>query len=267
MTLPLPTLFVPHGAPTFALHPGTAGTALAATAARLPRPRAIVVISAHWDTAEPAIGSDAGLRTVPDSWGFPDALYNFFFPSRGDPALPDPMLTALADAGFAPQLVRHRGLDHGAWIPLRLMYPQADIPVVPLSLQSPLGPAHHLRLGRALAALAQDDVLVVASGNLTHNLRDYQLARRDATPPEYVGTFADWIAARLDTRDVDALLDYRQQAPEAVRAHPSEEHLLPLFVALGAAGNDWRAERLHSGIDDHVLAMDSYAFWPQQEEA
>jgi 4,5-DOPA dioxygenase extradiol len=263
----LPTLFVPHGAPTFALRPGAAGAALAATAARLPRPRAIVVVSAHWETAAPAVGHCAGGgrgRTIHDFWGFPEPLYNIDYPAAGDAVVSEQVLAALATAGFVAQPAE-RGLDHGAWIPLRLMYPAADIPVIPLSLQHGLGPAHHYAVGRALSELPAHDILIVASGNLTHNLRDYQTAHRDKASPAYVAAFADWIAGRLATNDVDALLDYRSLAPDAARAHPSEEHLLPLFVALGAAGNAWQAERLYSGIDDHVLAMDSFALWPQQQ--
>ncbi len=261
----LPTLFVPHGAPTFALRPGAAGAALAAAAARLPRPRAIVVVSAHWETAVPTVGSSTGGdkgRTIHDFRGFPEPLYNIEYPAGGDAGASGDVLAALATAGF-PVQAAERGLDHGAWIPLRLMYPAADIPVIPLALQHGLGPVHHYAVGRALAGLPARDILIVASGNLTHNLRDYQTAHREDASPAYVAAFAAWIAERLAAHDIDALLDYRAQAPEAVRAHPSEEHLLPLFVALGAAGNGWQAERLYSGIDDHVLAMDSFALWPR----
>lgn len=264
MTATLPVLFVPHGAPTFALHPGAAGAALAGAAARLPRPRAIVVVSAHWDTREPTLGAAEERKTIHDFWGFPDGLYNIDYPVGGDPAVTEEVRTALLAAGFPVRLENNRGLDHGAWIPLRLMYPQADIPVIPLSLQSAQGPAHSHALGRALAGLPERGLLIVASGNLTHNLRDYQLiARSNGDSPAYVRAFADWIWNRLERHDTDALIDYRTQAPDGVRAHPSEEHLLPLHVALGAAGNDWTVERLYSGIDDYVLAMDSFAFWPK----
>lgn len=259
----LPVLFVPHGAPTFALNPGAAGAALAAAAARLPKPRAILIVSAHWDTREPTVGAAEDGKTIHDFWGFPEKLYNIDYPAGGNTSVSEAVRAKLADAGFPAHIEAGRGLDHGAWIPLRLMYPQADIPVIPLSLQSPLGPEHHYALGRALADLPTQGILVVASGNLTHNLRDYQLARQDGAPPAYVQAFADWIWAQLETQQIDALLDYREQAPAAARAHPSEEHLLPLHFALGAAGKNWQAERLYSGIDDHVLAMDSFALWPK----
>ncbi len=261
-TAPMPVLFVPHGAPTFALRPGAAGAALSAAAVRLPRPRAIVVLSAHWSSPVATVGGGEAGGTIHDFWGFPDALYNIDYPVRDDAATGEAVCAALRAAGCAVRR-EARGLDHGAWIPLRLMYPHADIPVVPLSLLDAGGPAAHLALGRALAELPWQGILIVASGNLTHNLRDYQSTARDGTVPDYVQAFADWAWAQVAAHDIDALLDYRLRAPGAVRAHPSEEHLLPLHVAIGAAGNDWQAERIYSGIDDRVLAMDSFALWPK----
>ncbi|MBS1189367.1 MAG: dioxygenase [Rhodocyclaceae bacterium] len=265
MSESLPVLFVPHGAPTFALRPGEAGAALVRAAAGLPRPRAIVVVSPHWDTGSPTVGSAREPETIHDYWGFPAPLYDIRYPAPGDPALAGAVGGLLSRAGFEPRLDPVRGLDHGAWIPLRLMFPAADIPVVPVSIQGSLGPRHHFRLGEALAPLAEEGVLLVASGNLTHNLRDFQVASGNGSgTPDYVPRFADWIWDHIAAGDTDALLDYRQRAPDAVRAHPSEDHLLPLHVALGAAGRGCRAERLHQGVDSLVLAMDGYALWPAQ---
>ena len=256
-----PALFVPHGAPTFALRPGAAGAALVRQAGRLPRPRAIVAVSAHWDTAVPTVGVAPRLDTIHDFSGFPRELYELRYPATGCPEVAHEVFTAIADAGLPVAVDPVRGLDHGAWVPLRLMFPDADVPVVPLSIQSEAGPAHSLAVGRALAGLRARGFLLVASGNLTHNLRDYFIAARaGGHTPAYVREFADWVWERLATRDVDALLDYRRGAPYAARAHPTEEHLLPLYVALGAAGPGFEAERIHSGIDDYVLAMDAFAF-------
>jgi 4,5-DOPA dioxygenase extradiol len=256
-----PALFVPHGAPTFALRPGAAGAALVRQAGRLPRPRAIVAVSAHWDTAVPTVGVAPRLDTIHDFSGFPRELYELRYPATGCPEVAHEVFTAIADAGLPAAVDPVRGLDHGAWVPLRLMFPDADVPVVPLSIQSEAGPAHSLAVGRALAGLRARGFLLVASGNLTHNLRDYFIAARaGGHTPAYVREFADWIWERLATRDVDALLDYRRGAPYGARAHPTEEHLLPLYVALGAAGPGFEAERIHSGIDDYVLAMDAFAF-------
>jgi 4,5-DOPA dioxygenase extradiol len=254
-------LFVPHGAPTFALRPGAAGAALRAAADRWPRPRAIVAISAHWETVEPTVGFATRLPTIHDFSGFPGELYALTYPASGCPEAAAEVVGALETAGLRAVRDPARGLDHGAWVPLRLMYPDADVPIVPLSVQPRAGAAHAHRVGRALAPLAARGLQVLASGNVTHNLGDYfRAASGGGTSPAYVREFADWVAGRLAARDVEALLDWRTRAPAAARAHPTDEHLLPLFVALGAAGDDGAIERLHVGIDDYVLAMDAYAF-------
>lgn len=256
------SLFVPHGAPTFALQPGAAGAALTAMAARLPRPRAVVIVSAHWDTALPTVGAATRFDTIHDFSGFPPALYALRYPATGCPELARTVVAAIDDAGLPVQLDTTRGLDHGAWVPLRMMFPDADVPVIPVSLQSAGGPDQAWRLGRALAGLEQE-LVVIGSGNLTHNLRDWQrVSHSGAATPPYVRGFADWVAGRLTAGDTAALLDYRRRAPGGVQAHPSEEHLLPLFVALGAAGDGARAHRFHAGIDEHVLAMDAWTFTP-----
>lgn len=259
----LPALFVPHGAPTFALRPGAAGTALARLSVGLPRPRAIVIVSPHWETASPAVSSAGRLSTIHDFYGFPPELYDISYPASGCPEAARDVVAALAAAGLAATTTTERGLDHGAWIPLRLMYPDAEVPVVPLSLQSAQGVAGAYRLGQALAPLLAQGFLVIGTGNVTHNLGDYRVARLNGgQSPDYVRDFPAWLADKLDAQDVDTLLDYRQQAPAALRAHPTDEHLQPLFVALGAAGQAATAERLHAGISDYVLAMDAYAFTP-----
>lgn len=260
----LPALFVPHGAPTFALNPGAAGAALARQADQLPQPRAILIVSPHWITDIPTVGTADRLDTIHDFWGFPEALYALRYPATGCREAADAVHDALQAAGLPVTRDGERGLDHGAWVPLRLMYPDADIPVVPLSLPAQHGPEFAYRMGQALAPLTEQGFLIIGSGSLTHNLRDFQSAwQNGGQTPAYVRTFADWLAERADDNDVSALLDYRRQAPDAVRAHPSEEHLLPFFIALGAAGSTARAERFHRGIDDYVIAMDAYAFLPR----
>ncbi len=262
---PLPTLFVPHGAPTFALRPGPAGAALARISAGLPRPRAVVMVSPHWDTAEPEVGTGERLDTVHDFYGFPAALYDISYPATGCPEAAREVAAALKAGGLPVREAPSQGLDHGAWIPLRLMYPDADVPVVPLSLQSRWGVEGAYRLGQALAPLTARGFLVICSGNVTHNLGDYRIASMAGNGGlDYVRDFPAWLTERLQQHDIDALLDYRRQAPQAVRAHPSDEHLQPLYVALGAAGRNAHVEHLHTGISDYVLAMDAYAFTPLQ---
>ena len=264
MSPTLPVLFVPHGAPTFALRPGAAGAALATEAHSLPRPRAIVIISAHWDTVTPTVGFADRPDTIHDFRGFPEALYALRYPATGCREAAQQVVTAIEAAGLPVQQDPQRGLDHGAWVPLRMMFPDADIPVIPLSIQSQGGPEAAWRLGQALAPLVAQGFLVIASGNLTHNLRDFQKAGRNGgQTPAYVREFTDWMADRLTARDLSGLLDYRRQAPGAVQAHPTDEHLLPLYVALGAAGDPVEIQRFHAGIDDYVLAMDAYAFLPR----
>ena len=257
-------IFVPHGAPTFALRPGAAGAALTALAKSLPLPRAIIIVSAHWDTEVATVGFAERPETIHDFWGFPDELYQIRYPATGCREASEEVVSALQAAGLPVVQDASRGLDHGAWVPLRLMFPDAEVPVIPLSIQSRGGPEQAYKLGQALAPLAARGFLIIASGNLTHNLRDYQMAARSGgQTPAYVRQFTDWLAERLSAHDISALLDYRRQAPGGIQAHPSDEHLLPLYVALGAAGANTQAKRFHAGIDDYVIAMDAYSFLPQ----
>ncbi len=256
-----PVLFVPHGSPMFALHPGAAGAALREVAAQLPTPRAIVVISPHWETAVPTVGTASQLETLHDFGGFDPRLFEIQYPATGCPEAAEQVAAALQAAGLPVARDARRGLDHGAWVPLRHMFPDADVPIVPLSLQHAGGPQHAHRVGRALAPLAEQGFLVVASGNITHNLHDWQRIRLSGQPtPDYVQQFADWVHAQMTGQATQALLGYRQTQPAGVRAHPRDEHLLPLFTALGAAGEGAQAEAFYRGIDDHVIAMDGYAF-------
>lgn len=261
----LPSLFVSHGAPTFALYPGTAGQALRDMAARLLEaygtPRAIVVVSAHWETGEVTVGASEQPATLHDFGGFPEALYALRYPAAGAPEVAAEIVASLNAAGLPAAIDRQRGLDHGVWVPLMHMFPLADIPVIPFSRPSHGGPQQALALGRALAPLAERGILIVGSGSITHNLGDYRRAwQQGGQTPAYVGEFADWLAARLAENDITNLLDYRHASPHGRHAHPSEEHLLPLFVALGAGGADCQPERFHAGVDDLVIAMDAYAF-------
>jgi 4,5-DOPA dioxygenase extradiol len=182
------------------------------------------------------------------------------YPAPGSPQVATLVMAALQAAGLPAAQDAQRGLDHGAWIPMRQMFPSANIPVVPLSVQSHLGPAHAYRVGQALASLAEQHILIVGSGNITHNLRDLMAVRQHGgATPSYVQTFADWVHQHLVQRDVAGLLNYRQQL-SGQRAHPTDEHLLPLFTAWGAAGADAQPSAFYRGISDHVIAMDGYVF-------
>lgn len=257
----LPTLFVPHGAPTFALRPGAAGAALVALAQQIERPKAIIVVSPHWETREPTVGSAADLETIYDFGGFPSELYTLKYPAHSDLALAQHVADCLKTAGYAPRIDAHRGLDHGAWVPLRMMYPTADIPVIPLSIKAHAGPAYHYALGQALKPLGEQGFLIMGTGSITHNLRDYMFCVHNNLPtPDYVTRFADWVNTQLESGSSAALINYRKNTSDAAQAHPTEDHFMPFFVALGAAGDNPKSNRFYAGVDDLVIAMDGYCF-------
>jgi 4,5-DOPA dioxygenase extradiol len=255
-------LFVPHGSPMFALQPGAAGAAMSTLAARLDTPRAVIALSPHWETLVPTVGTATKLDTLHDFGGFDSRLYEIQYSATGCPEAARLVLAALTAAGLPAETDAEHGLDHGAWVPLRQMFPDADIPIVPISVQHHGGPQHAYRVGQALAPLAEQGFLILASGNVTHNLRDFQRLRMSGQShtPDYVREFADWIHTRMVAHDADSLLNYRSLQPAGVLAHPRDEHLLPLFTALGAAGRDAKPEAFYRGISDQVIAMDGYVF-------
>jgi 4,5-DOPA dioxygenase extradiol len=257
----LPSLFLSHGAPTLALSQAPAAGFLRGLPGLLPEPpRAILVASAHWERFSPHLSAAPHNDTIHDFGGFPPELYAMRYDAPGDPALAETAASLLRGAGFETTLDPRRGLDHGAWVPLSMAWPDADIPVIQLSIQTRLGPAHHLALGRALQSLRAQGVLVIGSGSWTHDLSSFRGQAEDAAEPEWVVAFADWAdAAILQGRTAD-LLNYRALAPQAARNHPSEEHFLPLFVALGAGGDNPKIERLHRSTTFGILHMDAYAF-------
>lgn len=254
-----PVLFLSHGSPMLALQDIPARTFLSGLGAQLERPDAIVVVSAHWETDAPTVNAVAVNDTIHDFYGFPPALFALTYPAPGAPDLAARVADLLGGSGLRAGLDPARGLDHGAWVPLLLMWPEHDIPVVQLSIQSHLGPGHHVQLGKALNALRQENVLIIASGSFTHNLRAIQRTDPGAEP-EWVTRFSDWMNdAILASRTCD-LVSYRRLAPFAAQAHPTDEHLLPLFVAVGAAGDGAHPTRIHQSTDLGTLRMDSYRF-------
>lgn len=255
----LPTLFLSHGSPMHALDAGDAGRAWAALAAGLPRPRAVLMATAHWETHLPMLSANAKPSMIYDFGGFPEALYKIRYGAPGEPDVAARAQSLLKEAGFTAGIDGCRGLDHGTWVPLLKMYPEADVPVVQLSVQPAMSPRHHYEVGRALAPLSGEGVLIVGSGHLTHNLRDWVTMRSQSARAPYAQHFQDWVRERLERHDVDGLATYRQN-PDGVRAHPTEEHFLPLFVALGAAGDRAVAERVFDGFEGNALAMDAYRF-------
>lgn len=256
----MPTLFLSHGSPMHAVSPGVVGDAWAALGARFPRPDAVLIASAHWETSLPLVTGNPRPQTIHDFGGFPRELYEIAYPAPGAPGVAARAVTLLKDAGITAGVDGCRGLDHGAWVPLRWMYPNADVPVVQLAVQPARGTSHHVALGRALAPLRDENVLVIGSGHTTHNLRDWMSGREGARPMQYAADFAQWLGATLAAHDDRALVDYRDRAPSAARAHPTEEHLLPLFIAYGAAGDDATVERVVDGYENGALSRDSFLF-------
>lgn len=256
----LPALFLSHGSPMHALQPGAVREVWEEIARGLPRPKAILIASAHWETNVPALTAAARPETIHDFYGFPKPLYEIQYPAPGSPAVALKAFQLLEKANLHPVMDPQRGLDHGAWSPLLHMYPKADVPVVQVAVQTPLGPRHHLDLGRALAPLARDGVLIIGSGHMTHNLRERTRDENADGPAAYAAQFQSWVKEKIDAKDFDSLVNYRALNPQGVRAHPTDEHFLPLFVALGAAGHDYKAERLYDGIEMGSLAMDAYRF-------
>ncbi|HYD76389.1 class III extradiol ring-cleavage dioxygenase [Ramlibacter sp.] len=261
----LPALFVSHGAPTFALEPGLAGAQLRALGLALGKPRAIVVVSPHWMTRGIEVGAVGRPETVHDFGGFPRALYRLQYPAPGAPELAERAAQLLREAGLPATLDRARGLDHGAWVPLMHLYPEADVPVVQVSLPMDADAAGAYALGRALAPLAEEGVLVVGSGSLTHNLYEFRMGSTEGAA--YAREFALWIRQAVLEGDRERLLQAMERAPHAARAHPTDEHFLPLLVALGASREGAPATVLDGGIRDSVLAMESYLFGRELEVA
>jgi 4,5-DOPA dioxygenase extradiol len=255
----IPAIFVSHGAPTLPFEDVAARDFLRGLGGLIEKPAAILVVSAHWETVSPTMSTAEHPETIHDFFGFPQDLYRLEYPAPGAPALARRIATLLEAAGFAAEISADRGLDHGAWVPLLLAYARADVPVTQLSIQTRRGPAWHWGLGEALRPLRLERVLILASGSATHNLKDLGRRDRDAMPPDHVVAFNDWLAAAVTGGRRDDLLDYRSRAPEAARIHPTEEHLLPLFVAAGA-GSGGRGERLHASYTYGSLAMDAYRF-------
>lgn len=257
----LPTLFVSHGSPMLAIQDSPARRFLQDLGKTLPRPKAIVLVSAHWESqGGPAVSLAEKPETIHDFGGFPAALFAIQYPAHGSPEIAGQVARRLEHAGYAVRVSEQRGLDHGAWVPLMLMYPETDIPVFQVSIIGGASTAEHERLGLALAELREEGVLVIGSGSLTHNLHEFRGQAVDAPVQAWVQDFSAWIKQALREGRHDALLDYRRQAPHATRNHPTEEHLMPLFVAMGAAGSEAKSTQLHSSYEYGILAMDVYAF-------
>ncbi|KAF1724673.1 dioxygenase family protein [Pseudoxanthomonas japonensis] len=255
----LPSLFLSHGSPMLAIEDSPTGRFLDRLGGLLHRPRAILVASAHFVHARPTLTATPMPETIHDFGGFPEPLYRIRYPTAGAPALAHDIAERLTTAGFDAHEDGHHGLDHGVWVPLRRMYPASDIPVVALSVNPSQSAEWHYRLGRALAPLRDEGVLVVGSGGFSHNLRALHWQHAQAAAYPWVTAFTDPLRAALLEGDVATALDWTS-LPHAAQNHPTTEHLYPLYVALGAGGEGARGRLLHRDVEMGGLALDAFAF-------
>lgn len=252
-----PVFFISHGSPTFALEPGTLGPALRQLGQRLAEASAVLVVSPHWQTRDVQVMTTTEPDTMHDFGGFPAALYQLHYPAHGQPDIAAEAARMLTQAGLATSLDERRGLDHGAWVPLMHLLPDANIPVFQVSMPHTLTTEQALRLGQLLAPLRAQGVVIIGSGSMTHNL--YEFHPNAARPEPYVQEFSTWVRSAVLGNATESLLHYRELAPHAERAHPSEEHFLPLLVAYGARGNDI-AHVIDESIEHGMLSMESYVW-------
>jgi len=253
-----PVFFISHGAPTFATEPGQLGPLLQTIGQSLADTQAVLVVSPHWQSRDVQVMTTARPETVHDFGGFPADLYTLQYPAVGQPELAVSAATLLRNAGFTVGVDARRGLDHGAWVPLMHLLPQANMPVFQVSMPPRLTTAQALQMGRALSSLRAQGVAIIGSGSMTHNL--YEVRQPGAQPMPYASEFTAWVRSAVVTRSIGQVVNYRTEAPHAERAHPTDEHFLPLLVALGATVEADRVRVLDGGISYGVLSMESYVW-------
>ncbi len=255
-----PVLFVSHGSPVTAVEVDGYNRALEAFAARIPKPDAIVAVSAHWEAQGPVrVTASEAPRTIHDFGGFPEELYRILYPAPGAPALAERIVRLLSQGGVPALPDPARGLDHGVWTPLLYLYPKADVPVVAVSLPVPRTPDFLLRLGALLAPLRRENVLLYGSGGLVHNLGLVKFAAKYAPVDGWAEQFDRWTAAKIDALDVDALSKWPDYGPAARMSVPTTEHFDPVFPVLGARLGGDRAVTLHEGFHYGNLSMRCFA--------
>ena len=251
-----PVMFVSHGAPTYALHPGQAGATLKTALPDFTSVKGIILLSAHWISRGQEVMAAAHPETIYDFGGFPDELYQIEYPAPGDPNLAEKIARLMNDAGLNAQLNPSRGFDHGAWVPMMHLFPNADMPIVQVSINYNLSHPELFQVGKALAPLREEGYAIIGSGSLTHNLRDVRWDETDPLP--YVLRFQEDIKHRLQNRDFDTLVNHAERIGDFTKAHPTDDHYLPLVIALGAVEETDHFRVLEGGIEFGALSMDSY---------
>lgn len=259
---PLPSLFVSHGSPNLALQPEDPfWAALSGFAGRIPKPKAVVCVSAHGTEPEglAEVSANARPQTIHDFRGFPADLYQLQYPCAGDPDLAAQVAQLLSSGGFTAALTARLGLDHGVWVPMMGLYPHADVPVVQVTLPYPADPRHVLKLGRTLAPLRKEGVLLLGSGGAVHNLRELEWSDKRGAPHPKAKAFADWLRERLVKKDVESVVQFETEGPDASFAHPTTEHFYPLLFTVGAALEGDMLQPVYDAYEYRTLSMLSFA--------
>ena len=252
----LPGLFISHGSPMLAINPEQVGPALERLGLNLPQPKAIIVMSAHWESRDLEVNTGVRPETWHDFRGFPKELYDIRYPAPGNPELAEDILHLLAEAGISAHANSTRPRDHGVWMPLLHMYPQADIPVVEISLPTQMSAQDIYKIGQTLASLREKQILIIGSGSITHNLRELAWNGQSSAVPTWASEFRNYVVSQLHHNNYDAVLDW-QSLPHIQQNHPSLEHLVPLFFAMGTGA---RFNIVHSSFSMGSLGMDIYRF-------
>ena len=261
----MPSVFISHGSPMTAIQDAPARRFLLEFGGALPRPKAILILTAHFEADFPVFTIDEQPQMIYDFGGFPQPLYDIVWSAPGAPDVAQRAAQLLSESGVQCGLARDRGFDHGTWVPLHLMYPDADIPVVQMSVLSGKDAATHIELGRMLSPLRDEGVMIIGSGTVTHNLRALAMSGRilDAPVQPWASEFAQWIADTIEQGDTNAMAAYLERAPYARENHPTDEHFLPLPFAMGAGideNGQYRGKRVHTSIEYGMQSMDAYVF-------
>ena len=261
----IPSIFISHGAPDIVLRETPARDFLSELSTISGLPKAIVICSAHFETNGTAVVTDPNPEMIYDFGGFASELYEMIYPAPGEPALAARVAQMLEAAGIDVQTVECRGFDHGVWTPLMLAFPDANIPIVQISVDPDRDAQYHYALGAALAPLRDENILIVGSGHITHNLREVFSVMRgrptsDERLAEKVEAFTGWLSEKLSAGDTRAILDWKNQAPFVAENHPTDEHLLPLFFAYGAGGDSAKSRRAHHSVEYGFFTNDSWVF-------
>ncbi|MGI1998975.1 DODA-type extradiol aromatic ring-opening family dioxygenase [Shewanella frigidimarina] len=255
-----PPLFISHGSPMMAVENSNTSRFLQRLGQQLPTPKAIVVFSAHLDvTDDVVITAGERPKTIHDFYGFPDELYQIRYPALGEPALAKKIADTFMSAGIKVNLSPTQGWDHGVWIPLRLMYPQANIPIVQISINTRVSAAENYRYGQLIAPLKHDNILIIGSGGVSHNLNETFRQPKTPNAVAMMNAFTHWVEDKLLNNDTKSLLNYLSLAPYAQFNHPTQEHFLPLIAVLGASETS-SAKKIHQDVEFELLALDAYSF-------